>query len=121
MMDNTAATFTGGIVVAALGGLTFIAYNHPEAYKKLSLFLNSIIILVFVAGWSWSLSNQWAGIAAYREASKSCGGKAYEIEKAVDAHAVPNWLFWSFMVGSLYVFFLSAFPLWLLDKQPPEH
>jgi hypothetical protein len=31
MMDNTAATFTGGIVVAALGGLTFIAYNHHNS------------------------------------------------------------------------------------------
>jgi hypothetical protein len=121
MMDNTAATFTGGIVVAALGRLTFIAYYHPEAYKKLSLFLNSIIILVFVAGFSWSLSNQWARTAAYGEASKSCAGKTYEIGKAVDAYAVPNWLSWSFLGGSLYVFFLSTFPLWLLDKQPPEH
>ena len=49
-VDNTVATTIGAIAVAALSGLTILAYKHPQAYKKLSLFLNGITILGWTAG-----------------------------------------------------------------------
>jgi hypothetical protein len=119
-MDNALATITGTIAVAALGGLTIVAYKHPKAYKKLLLFLNGITVLGFVGGFSWILSNQWAAIAAKNAAYNLCPGKAYEIRDAVDSYAVPTWLFWAFFGSVLYVQFLSTFPFWLSEEQPPE-
>jgi hypothetical protein len=119
-MDHAVATIIGAIAVAALSGLTFLAYKHQKAYQKLSLFLGSIIILGLGAGLSWNISNQWAGTAAEQAAYNLCPGKAYEIRKAVDAYTVPSWLFLAFVAWTLYGLFLSSFPLWLLDEQPPE-
>jgi hypothetical protein len=89
-MDNAVATIIGAIAVAALSGLTFVAYKHPQAYKKLALFLNGIIILGWTAGLSWSFSNQWARIAVNQAADNLCLGKVYEIRKAIDAYAIPR-------------------------------
>jgi len=41
-VDNTVATIIGTIAVAAFSGLTFLAYKHPKAYRKLSIFLYAI-------------------------------------------------------------------------------
>ena len=119
-MDNTVATIIGTIAVAAFSGLTFLAYKHPKAYWKLSIFLNAIIILGWVGGFSCSLSNQWASIAAERVTYDLCSGKTYEIRKAIEAYAVPTWFFWTLIAGSLYVLFLLTFPLWLSDEHPTE-
>jgi len=39
----------GALCVAALGGLTIIAYRHPKKYQKLYLVLT---IIIFVSMWT---------------------------------------------------------------------
>jgi hypothetical protein len=120
-MDIAVAPIIGAIAAAALSGLTFLAYKHPKAYSKLSLFLNSIIILGVGSSLSWNLSNEMAGTAAEQAAYNLCQGTAYEIKKAVDAYMVNKWFFLAFAALAIYTLFLLSFPLWLLDEQPPEH
>jgi hypothetical protein len=119
-MADTVATIIGAIAVTALSGLTVLAYKHPKAYQKLVLVLNGLIILGWVGGLSWSLSNQWVRIAVDRVAYDLYSGKASALGKAVDEYALPSWLLWAFIASSLYIQFLVTFPWWLLDEQPPE-
>src|ERR1700730_636245 len=109
-MDSTVATITGAISVAALSGLTFLAYRHQKAYQKLSLFLSGILILGLGVILSWNLSIQWAGIAVNQTAYNLCPEKAYEIRKAIDAYTVPSWLFVAIVAWSFYILFLLSFP-----------
>jgi hypothetical protein len=45
---------TVGLILAAIGGLTFLAYKHPEAYGKLfhPLFIVATMALWAMMGWA---------------------------------------------------------------------
>jgi len=53
----------GALCVAALGGLTIIAYRHPKKYQKLYLVLT---IIIFVSMWTmvaFNIGIHWAQLA----------------------------------------------------------
>jgi hypothetical protein len=53
-----------GIGVAAISGITFLAYKHPDAYKKVFIGLFVIFASVMVGLVIWDLSNLYAHLAA---------------------------------------------------------
>ena len=98
----------GVLCVAALGGLTIIAYRHPKKYQKLYLVLIVIILVsmwtmvAFNAGIHWSQSAIW-GVFEYDNASKA----TYAISNA----AIPDWIMGVLPSALIaYIVFISTFP-----------
>jgi len=46
-----------GIVLAALSGLTFLAYRHPRAYISVAVPIHGVMFLGWVAGMAWDIGN----------------------------------------------------------------
>ena len=99
----------GALCVAALGGLTIIAYRHPKKYQKLYAVL---IIIIFLSMWTMAAFNcgiHWAqtaiwgsGVFEYDNASKA----TYAISNV----EIPDWIMGVLPVALiLYVVFLSTF------------
>lgn len=46
------------LAAAALSGLTFIAYRHPEAYAKLSGIINAVFFatVAYLHGWNYAVA-----------------------------------------------------------------
>lgn len=108
----------GVLCVAALGGLTIIAYRHPKKYQKLYLVLIIIILLsmwtmaAFNAGNYWAQSAIWgSGVFEYDNASKATD--------AISNVGIPDWIMGVLpAVLIAYIVFLSTFQFLLTnDKQ----
>jgi hypothetical protein len=80
-------TITAGLLLAAVSGITYLAYKHPPAYRKvfLPLFaLNNFINIILVV---WILGVQTAHIKLMPFIESSKSGQAHE---AVDG-ILPRW------------------------------
>jgi hypothetical protein len=108
----------GALCVAALGGLTIIAYRHPKEYQKLYLVLIIIILMsmwtmvAFNIGIHWSQSAIWdSNVYEYENASKA----TYAISNAI----IPDWIMGVLPTALIaYIVFLSTFQYLLTnDKQ----
>jgi len=53
---NAASYFIVGLALAAISGLTMLAYKHPEAYRKIHIPLNLTLLAVFVVISAWCFS-----------------------------------------------------------------
>jgi hypothetical protein len=122
-VQDIVTTTGAGIAVAAISGITIIAYKHPQAFRKLFWFLISLLVLSYVIMFSWTLSNNYAADAAFDAAShiKSISFSEMEnIRDAVHAWNIPVWCLHVINALFLYLGFLRSFPAWLLDKKPPD-
>lgn len=105
------------IVLAALGGLTFLAYKHPEAYEKLFwplvILLNAALFGAIV--WDAGLG---AGYRIVREYVNQ--GSLNEASQMIEANKVLGWRVFVWFIGiALYLVFLSVLPL-LIEKKKPD-
>ena len=77
-------TFLGGVGVAALGGLAFLAYHHKEFFKRLSspLFFITLGAQLVSAAYEIGRIQGWSD--AYSQAAKAASGAA-ESSKALEA------------------------------------
>jgi hypothetical protein len=80
-VDDISAKLGGGIILAALTGVTFIAYNHPRAYRKLALFLFGFLVLLYFSLISWSVSNNNAESAVYKAGRRIESLRSSEIDE----------------------------------------
>lgn len=104
-------TVTGGVLVAALSGITFIAYKHPREFQKLSLviLISSGIIMMLLASYL-------LGVTVIREAvswndNLSSEVKVY-IGNIADNLQPPYWIWPAAIAFQLYIVllcFLSHF------------
>lgn len=104
-------TVTGGVLVAALSGITFIAYKHPREFQKLSLviLISSGIIMMLLASYL-------LGVTVIREAvswndNLSSEVKVY-IGNIADNLQPPYWMWPAAIAFQLYIVllcFLSHF------------
>ncbi len=80
-------TLISSLIVAALSGLTFLAYKHPEAFKPIRFILNTlcIAILVGIAIWNSALSSAYSALIPFL--SKEVG--ILEAQKAIETLKVP--------------------------------
>lgn len=104
-------TVTGGVLVAALSGITFIAYKHPREFQKLSLVIlisSGIIMMLF--------ASYLLGVTVIREAvswndNLSSEVKVY-IGNIADNLQPPYWIWPAAIAFQLYIVilcFLSHF------------
>jgi len=106
----------GALCVAALGGLTIIAYRHPKKYQKLYLVLIIIILMAmwtmaaFNAGNYWAQSAIWgSGVFEYDTASKAT--------YAISDFKIPDWIMGVLPVALIaYIVFLSTFQYLLTNR-----
>jgi hypothetical protein len=105
------------LAVSAIGALTYIAYKHPEPYKKLAIVLQIAYWAVLVGMLIWNAGIIVAKLAAV-DAIDALSKDRDKIRNSVDAWSIS--LFWYFLLAALniYVVILQTLPLWLLDQKP---
>ena len=94
-----------GLLLAAVSGLTFIAYKHPKGYDKISPFIflaNAVLFLMYLA---WTIGYQ----SGFYEGQKANGTLEYPIPF--------HWLLILMIANAGYLSFLSYLPSILeIDK-----
>jgi hypothetical protein len=100
-------SFFGAAAVAAASGLAFIAYKHPEGYKRLARILSFIYVVLAVVALTWGLA---VG------ASKSTAGLVLDsaartrVNQALSTLQLAAWVPWSALGTIFYVWVLELLP-----------
>jgi hypothetical protein len=108
-----------GLLVAALTGLTFIAYKHPYNYRKLDKVLWAILVLIQTAIIVWNASILHTEITLLQMPLDDMPS----IHKAIGivrAQVLPFYYLVLISLAELYLFFIWSFPYWLLEEKKPE-
>ena len=116
-VDDNIAKVVGGVAVAGLSAVTFVAYKHPLAFKKLANVLWLSIFSVMIAIGIWDLSNLAAKISV---ASSDHVQAHLEVEHDVEAYSIGIWWFLALCIANGYVWVLWSLPFWLLDDKTPQ-
>jgi hypothetical protein len=115
-MDDTVEKVITGLIVAAISGLTFIAYKHPRAYGRLHLTLSTITLYITLSMVAWNVST--FTVAYVVKESKVAGDKTTETINVILSVAAPHWWFLISVGVTLYLWFLYSFRWWLEDEIP---
>ena len=106
------------LIVAAVTGLTFIAYKHPKAYSRCYVWLLVIstaafcCVLTYIAGYS---------IACATAARFVLPDKLPEMELALGAHALAYvWIFVGYFAWMIYLVLLALLPFILGQGDPDD-
>lgn len=106
------------LVVAALGGLTWLAYRHPKALDRLYWPIVGTAMAMFLGGLVWDGSNAAARNAIIPFVSSDKSGIA---KAASDALVVLNLPLVLYLVGiNFYMFFLSYLPRLIGEEKPRD-
>src|SRR2546425_3280488 len=101
-------TVAAGLLLAAVSGITILAYKHPLAYRKLYYPLIALTIMTYllITAWSAGVSHTHARMLRFIDLSKWP-----EADALVDTFT-PRWWVWSTICfGSLFYFaFLYYLP-----------
>jgi hypothetical protein len=107
-------TVIGSIAVAALTGLTFVAYKHPDAYRKLCVALTITTMIVNIVFLSWNMSNK-AAFNAFFAQNKLDQEHAFIAREIVLSAVAPDWIVLLTIAATFYLAFLYSFRYWLLS------
>jgi hypothetical protein len=98
------ATLFGGLGVAAITGLTFLAYKHPSAYEKVFKGLEIVlgIIMLLIMFWSLAVSRAHLNLLPFIDQEKRAAA-----DVAVQSIDLFSWkLFFAYFALYLYLLFL---------------
>lgn len=116
MADLTAPLVSAGL--AAVGGITYIAYKHPDGYERLHWLLRVLTVgtLVGLVIWDNAVTGTANGIFPLVDPSKKA-----EMEAVIAALRlyVPTGLIIS-GAANIYFEFLGVLPMILAEKTPPR-
>jgi hypothetical protein len=107
----------GGIALAAVGAVTYVAYRHPVAYVRLSVALYIVVTIAIAGGAVWNMSNTAASIAAI--SGRSIDSNYIDTQHRLAGVAIPFWYSAAALGVLAYVWFLTTLPVWLLDDGGP--
>lgn len=113
-MDTNILVALAPIIVAAGGGLAFLAYTHPREYQTLTRVLLGIYVVLCICGMVWYVSNSQTYIAVMKAGVVPLD-KSIQLDAARDAVSLPWWWFPAMFVGIAYAMFLASFPAWIPD------
>ena len=108
-----------GIILAALSGITFVAYKHPEAYSKLYWWLLALSALANVAGTAYDVGISDAIHALSMAKSMDAAQRVLAVD-AIGPRSLPGWIYAVLWGLVLYFLFLSSFPAWLTKTPTTE-
>ncbi len=104
------------LAVAAITGLTFIAYKHPTAYGKMFNLLMTINFFAFSMAFTWNL----AALQLWVNIQPLLMEKSFSLEPfraAFNSMQIPNVpLLIGFFIVIIYLTFLSSLPR-ILDSR----
>lgn len=107
-----------GLFVAAIGGLTYVAYKHPDGYSRMYWPLMGAVILSMTGILIWELGIS-AGLGALLPLLQD--GKAEDALRATNAIKIlSGWHFAAYFVLIVYLMFLSALPHILGNNKNPN-
>ena len=106
--------FLGGLLAAALSGLTFIAYKHPYNYRKLDRVLWAILVLFQTGIIVWNISVYNAEMAIIHLQINDVA-LMHKLIDVVDSQNLPIFYLVAISLSELYLFFIWSFPYWLLE------
>ena len=111
-----------GLIVAAVGGITFIAYKHPKAYKTMELpsqsFKFGVFVVVLMLVWNFGVNETHERLLSSLADGKQEAAKA-AIEKLKLSYAYMVWVATMFVGAWLYFVFLWWLP-WGLELKDKE-
>ena len=110
-------TLVSGLILAALSGLTFLAYRHPEAYEKIYVpfVLAYGVIFIGTVGWNFGVLK-----TTYAVLDEIGYNFLDDAEKAKERLLLPEWL-WLVLIGLyLYMTFLATLPKITGAQKPPD-
>jgi hypothetical protein len=104
------------LIVAAISSLTFVAYKHPKAYKKIWAPLMVCYGMAFLCSIVWNTGVQFTfdALNKYIEA-----GKGEEAFAAFQNNLIPVWVILASIVLYFYLFMLTFLPR-VLDEEKPK-
>jgi hypothetical protein len=106
----------GALAVAAIGGITFIAYRHPNAYRIIFIVLIVCYIAATVAMTAWNEGSYhtYRALLDYIEGDNIAKAKAVR-----ENYQIPNWIILSSIGVYAYLCFLYFLPN-ILDADKPS-
>jgi hypothetical protein len=104
------------LIVAAISSLTFVAYKHPNAYKKLWLAIMVFYFAAFMSLIGWNAGCE-AAFSALKEFIAS--DKLKEAIAALENKEISTWIILTGVGLYFYLFALTFLPL-LLDEDKPK-
>lgn len=113
-MPNDLASWTYVVGGAALPALTFIAYRHPSAYKKIFPITQvaMFIVMASLLGYSFGLTRAMNVVSKVLDPDHQL-----KASNAIsDAELQPWWIIIYIGIAA-YSIILLSFPLWLLDEK----
>jgi hypothetical protein len=105
------------LVVGAISSLTFIAYKHPNAYRKMYILLGVcyIILCSFAAGWQLGSYDTVEAILGYIDPNKLKEAKA-----VANNYLIQPWTIFASSGLILYFTLLLLLPI-LLEEDKPKN
>ena len=108
-----------GLIIAAVSGVTFVAYKHPSAYQRITIPIRLILLLAFccTAVWNFAVGETARALDGFVEVSK--GLEAIEARRSLEFPF--GWLFGGYIGIVLYFKFLSFLPETLSNEVEPPN
>lgn len=112
-------SLASGLIIAAITGLTFLAYKYPHAYKEISLpsliFKFGLILSIASLLWNYSISITFSKLSPYIKENEFIAA-----QENINKINIPNSILLIgiavFLAAWLYFVFLSILP-WLIKKK----
>jgi hypothetical protein len=114
-------TVAAGLILAAVSGITYLAYKHPPAFRKLLFLLAPLLMLsqLLLAAWDLGISRAFTVLYPLVDPAKW-----QEASAGIDSIR-PRWWLASiiFLSSWVYIGFLASLPLLIHDKKEakPDH
>lgn len=106
-------TLIPAILVSAFGGMTFLAYKHPQLYLKILPAVGTCAVLFITALVSWNICSveTFSSLIPYIK-----DGQLNEASETLNSIHVPLWEFGVLAAFIVYLGFLLYLPK-LIEKQ----
>lgn len=96
-----------GAALGAITGLTFIAYQHPQAFERIgtTLLLIGVVSLAALISWEWAIAETYSAMVGGMSPTDRAAALA-----AVDEIRLPAWAVLGIGAAASYVAILLALP-----------
>ena len=102
-----------GLALAAISGLTFLAYRHPAAFATLYLYLIGVIIIIDAGFgiWDAAIRIEHVKLIPFIKA-----GESQNADTAISSLVPKWWVHAIFLFLVIYITFLFLLPKLLAEK-----
>lgn len=90
----------GTMLVAALTGLTYLAYKHPKSYSEIYIVISAFVLalLVGLSAWNFAVSQSFRKLIPYMDTDKlDVAGTV------IDGLSIPMVYIWGVILVNIYL------------------